>query len=756
VKRSRLARSATPPQLPEESPKLQLYYRASVGVVRRQSAQAGIRVSFGKISRPRVARCAGLLAAVCLTASRAQADDFSTGLSTVTVTATRISANAFDVPAAISSVSAQQLQDAALGINLADDIGTVPGLLARNRNNYAQDQQVSIRGIGANSTFGIRGVRIYQDGIPDTGADGQGQISEFNLDSASRVEVLRGPFSALYGNSSGGVIQLFTADGHSPDQLRGSAAYGSFGVWRAGADASGAAGPLSYNAAFTHFSVDGYRPHSSADSESFNAKVGYAPDDANHLALIVNVVSRPDAEDPLGLTSVAFAAGPNQANPNAILYDTRKSLQQQQAGLTWDSALSDSQSLEFMGYGGHRSVLQFLAIPAGAQRSPTSSGGVVELDRDFAGGDARWVWRTELAGMPFSWIVGVSYDWQNELRRGYNNFIGDVLGVQGLLRRNENDVTYDIDEYSQLTWDLGSRWSLMAGVRRSDVNFRVDDHFITPTNGDDSGSITFGAGTPVAGVVFKALPILNLYGSFGRGFQTPLGSELAYRADGSSGINYDLRPARSVNVEFGAKLQMHANLSAEATLFETNTQNEIVVDTNQGGRSTYQNSGRTRRRGAEAGTDWRLAGPWHLQLAYTYVDATYSDAYHTCTTSPCAVPNTLVPAGSRLPGVPKNDAFAELRYGLDFGVRFAATAQYVSSVAANDVNSTFAAGYAVFGASAGYAGPFASGHWNAFVRVNNLFNRHYVGSLIVDDSNHGYFESAAPLNILVGGAFTWR
>jgi iron complex outermembrane receptor protein len=698
-------------------------------------------------------RAAPLLGCLLLCAARAC---LAEELTTVTVTATRIASASFDVPAAITSVPASQLQDQALGINLADDIGTVPGLLARNRNNYAQDQQISIRGIGANSTFGIRGVRIYQDGIPQTGADGQGQVSQFNLDSAGRVEVLRGPFSALYGNSSGGVIQIFTADGAEPDQLRTADAYGSFGVWRAGLDAAGAAGRFNYNADFTHFSVDGYRPQSSADNESFNAKLGYAPDEHNHLALILNVVSRPDAQDPLGLTPAQFSANPYQAAPSALLFNTRKGLQQQQAGLTWNLDLTDTQSLAFMGYYGHRSVLQFLSIPVSAQAPPTSSGGVVDLDRDFGGGDARWAWRSELGGRPFSLVAGVSYDRQNELRRGYNNYSGSTLGVQGELRRNENDITYDIDEYAQATWEVAPRWSLMAGIRHSDVNFSVEDHFITSVNGDDSGSATYSAGTPVAGVVFKVNPALNLYASYGRGFQTPLGSELAYRPDGGAGPNFDLQPARSVNTEFGAKLAVRPTLTAEATLFQTLTQNEIVVDTNLGGRSTYQNSGRTRRRGAEAALDWHLADPWHLQLAYTYVDATYRDAYTTCTTAPCSVPSVLVPAGNRLPGVPKNDAFATLHYGREAGVQFALDAQLLSTVAVNDVNTVFAAGYAVFGMSAGWAAPFSSGHWNAFVRLNNLFNRRYVGSVIVDDSNSRYFESAAPFNVLVGGALTWK
>src|ERR1700759_2150603 len=212
-------------------------------------------------------------AAICASPSRDASDS---SLNEVVVTATRIGVASFDVPAAISTVSGDQLRNDALGINLADDVATVPGLLARNRNNYAQDQQISIRGIGANSAFGIRGVRVYQDGLPATGPDGQGQVSQFNLDSASRVEILRGPFSALYGNSSGGVIQLFTATGEGPLRLRSDVVYGSFDNFRASLNALGSAGPLGYNLDYSHFQVDGYRPHSAAKNESFNGKLNYA------------------------------------------------------------------------------------------------------------------------------------------------------------------------------------------------------------------------------------------------------------------------------------------------------------------------------------------------------------------------------------------------------------------------------------------------------------------------------------------------
>ena len=681
-------------------------------------------------------------------AARTPADDAP--ISEVVVTATRLEVSLFDVPAAISRVSADQLRENALGINLADDVATVPGLLARNRNNYAQDQQISIRGIGANSAFGIRGVRVYQDGIPATGPDGQGQVSQFNLDSADRVEILRGPFSALYGNSSGGVIQLFTSEGKEPTQLRSAVAYGSFDTFRAGVSASGTEGAFDYSAAFTHFTIDGFRDHSSARNESFNGKVGYAFNDSNRLSLVANIVSRPDAQDTLGLTQAQFDADPDQTAAVATTFNTRKSLEQQQGGLIYDHDINDAQSVRLLGYYGHRDVVQFLSIPVAPQTAATSAGGVIDLNRKFGGGDARWAWKGELAGRPFSWVAGVSYDRQNELRRGYNNFIGTTLGVRGNLRRDENNISSNIDEYTQGTWDFAQAWSATVGVRRSEVKFDSRDHFIVGTNGDDSGEITYGATSPVAGLVYKARPWLHLYTSYGQGFQTPLGSELAYRADGSTGLNLGLRPARSNNSELGAKLHFSPDLTGEATVFRALTRNEIVVNTNLGGRSTYQNAGRTRRSGAEFAFSYRFADNWRSQLAYTYVDATYSDAYLTCLSTPCAAPTGIVAAGNRLPGVPRNNAFASVRWGDELGLQLSANGQYVSAVAVNDQNTVFTPSYTIFGVSGGYGMDLPALRLNAFVRLNNLFDRRYVGSVIVSDGNGRFFEPGPGFNVLAG------
>jgi iron complex outermembrane recepter protein len=675
-------------------------------------------------------------------------------LDVVTVTATRVAANSYDVPASISSVSGESLR-AGLGVNLSDNIAEVPGLLARNRNNYAQDQQVSIRGFGASSPFGIRGVRIYQDGIPQSSPDGQGQVSQFNLDSASRVEILRGPFSALYGNSAGGVIQLFTADGTGPIQFRDGAAYGSFDTLRLSAGVSGAAGPVGYNAAFTHFAVDGYRDHSSARSESFNSKLNYAINDANRLTLVLNFISRPDTDDALGLTAASFNADPDQTDIAAINFNTRKSFQQGQAGLSYDLQLNAGQSLRFMSYFGTRSVEQFLSIPPGPQNAAvTHSGGVVDLDRRYGGADARWSWEGSLADKPFSLVAGVSYDKQNEQRRGFANFVGATNGVKGALRRDEDNIASNFDQYAQGRWEFAEQWSAMLGVRHTQVRFESDDRYIVGANLDDSDSTTYGSTSPVAGLLYKTQPWLHLYASYGKGFQTPIGTEVAYRADGASGFN-NLNAAQSNNAEFGAKLRFGSNLSIEAAVFQARTNDDIVLNTNSGGRSTYRNAD-TQRQGAELSVDYRPLDSLRLQLAYTYVDATYDGGFLTCSGAPCPVATVPVADGRSLPGVPLKNIYAGIRWGQDTGWNASFNAQALSRVPVSDTNATQAPGYATADIAGGYVAEFSMMNLSAFVRVNNISDKRYVGSVIVGDGNGRFFEPAPGRNVLAGINVTWK
>ena len=667
-------------------------------------------------------------------------------LGTVTVSTPRGAAAPFDVPGSIDLVDRQQLRDGRLQVNLSESLGVVPGLQVQNRQNYAQDLQISIRGFGARSTFGLRGVRLYIDGIPATLPDGQGQSSNIDIGTADRVEVLRGPFSALYGNSSGGVIQVFTQDGEAPPRLGFSVAGGSDGTWRAGATASGQSGAIDYVLGASRFRTDGYRDHSAATRDIVNGKFGIALADDARLTLVANSV-RIDAQDPLGLTQ-AQLDGDRRGATLATQYDTRKTVDQTQLGLRYEKRIDAANDLRLMVYGGERRTTQFQAIPPSAQIGALSAGGVIDLERRYAGFDARWTTRTQLAGRPFELAAGLAYDTLDETRRGYENFLGAAtaprrLGVQGALRRDERNTVSNVDPYVQTRWDFAERWSLEAGLRRSTVRFDSQDRYVRGANRDDSGDARYARTLPAGALRYAVNRDLNVYVSAGRGFETPTLNELSYRPDGTGGLNFALQPSVNRSLEAGAKARLAGGLLTGA-VFQTRTDDEIVTATNVGGRATFRNAGRTRREGAEIAWLHETAGHWRTQVAATWLDARYDDAFN------------AVAAGSRIPGIAKQALFVSYGYAPPEGWRAGAELRALGRIAANDANTAQAPGYAVAALQAGYVKRVARWEWNAFARIDNLFARDIVGSVIVNEGNARFYEPAPGRTWTVGAGGVYR
>jgi iron complex outermembrane receptor protein len=681
----------------------------------------------------------GLLLGVCAGAAAQQGpSDSQEELAAVTVTATRIAQPSFDVPA---SVDTELINPDALAVNVAESLQDVPGLLARDRQNYAQDEQISVRGFGARTTFGIVGVRVYTDGIPANQPDGQGEVSQFNLASADRVEVLRGPFSALYGNSAGGVIQLFTPDGSGPPQLDAGVAYGSFSERRASADVLGSEGPFSYNVGLSQFATDGSRGHSAAQRSSLQGKWGFDFAAAGKLTLIANVFNSPSAQDPLGLTRAQFNADPEGTAPTAVQYNTRKGADQRQLGAIYELNVNDSNTFRLMAYGGHRDVLQFQAIPVSTQLAPTSPGGVVDLNNGYGGVEPRWTYHSRLLGGPWSVTAGLTYDVLDEHRFGYNNFIGPALGILGVLRHAEVDRVYDQDQYLQTQWDPVAPLSVTLGLRHSEVAF---------------SGFSYAAGSPVAGLVFHVDPRVNLYASFGDGFQTPTVDQLAYRPNGEPGLNSSLRAERSHSFELGAKFRVNDDTGADLALFRADSTNEVVVESNTGGRSIYGNAGPIRHQGVELEAHTQLQQHLRLQLAYTYLDVRVRGAYLTCEVVPCAKATTLIPVGNRVPGVPPDDLYAQLQWEPLTDWHWVLTDSYVANVFVDDVNSTYAGAYDVFALATDYSWHLPTGVLRGFVRVDNLLNRAYAGSVIVNQSSKEFFEAGPGRAVLAGLDFEFK
>ncbi len=672
---------------------------------------------------------------------------------TMVVTASPGPVSELETPAAVSVVTGDDLRYAAPQINLSENLGSVPGLQILNRQNYAQDLQLSIRGFGSRSTYGVRGIRLYVDGIPATMPDGQGQTSNIDLNSVASVEVLRGPFSALYGNASGGVIDVKTETGEAPPTIEASSYYGSFGTWRYGLKASGATGDgtqpgdVNYTVSSTRFTTHGFRDHSDARKNLANAKLGVRIDDVSTLTLLLNSVDI-RANDPGGLSYSEWRDNPRQS-PRGEQYDTRKTIRQTQAGLNYQRALSTSDDLSITAYAGQRETVQYQSIPAGPQRNPTHPGGVIDLSRHYQGIDSRLTHRDTLWTLPVDVTVGLNYENMSENRKGFENFTLDngvpLYGVKGDKRRDERNLMWNLDPYLQSSWQLSDALSLDAGVRYSSIWFDANDHYITAANGDDSGEASYHKWLPAGALKYKVTDAWNVYLSAGRGFETPTINELSYRSGGQNGLNLALKPSTSDTVELGSKTRIGNGLFS-AALFQTDTDNEIVVDASSGGRTTYKNAGKTRRQGLELSLDQQFAWDWKLKMAWTLLDATYRS--NACGATDCN--------GNRMPGIARNMGYASFGYQPEQGWYAGADVHYMGDIMADDENSAKAPSYTVAGLNAGYKFLYERWALDLFGRVDNLFDKGYVGSVIVNESNGRYYEPAPGRNYGVGMSVSYR
>ena len=668
-------------------------------------------------------------------AAAAQASDEEA----VTVTATRTARPSLEIPASIDRLYGDDIHLGQPEVNLSESLGRVPGIVAQDRQNYAQDLQISSRGFGARSTFGIRGLRLLVDGIPASMPDGQGQVSHIDLGSADRIEVLRGPFAVMYGNASGGVINVFTRDGTAEQALEGRLEAGSFGTKRESLEAGMRHGGMDWLASGAHFETDGYRDHSAAKRDQANAKLRFGLGGDTTLTLVGNAFDSPNTQDPLGLTRAQMETDPTQAVANAYTYNTRKSIRQSQGGATLEHRL-DSGTLSFTAYGGQRAVTQYLSIPLFVQTSsPTQSGGVVDLDRNYEGGGLRLTHNAALGGRPLTLTLGGEYERMAEHRRGFLN----VFGVIGDLRRDEDDTVSSTAFYAQGEWDFAEKWIALAGVRTNKVSFDSIDHYIVPGNPDDSGGRDFSATTPALGLLYRLAPATSVYANYGRGFETPTFAELAYKPGGGTGLNFALEPARSRSEEVGVKTLIGTNLRLNAALYDVETSDEIVVDSSSGGRTTYKNAGRTRRRGIEVGADASLPHGFDASLAWTVLNTEVLESY-TSTSG-------TVSAGNALPGVPRATLYGELRWRhVPSGFNALLEVQHRSRIPVDDLNSDYADAYTLANLALGFAQRAGDWRFSEFLRVENLADTRYVGSVIVNDGNGRFFEPAPGRNAMIG------
>lgn len=677
-------------------------------------------------------------------------------LPTLKIQATRTDTDWLATPASVYRIE-QKNNENNLGINLSETLKGVPGLQLNNRENYAQDLQLSMRGFGARSAFGVRGIRLYVDGIPATMPDGQGQTSNIDLSSLDHIEVLGGPFSSLYGNSSGGTVLTSTKQGEGRDSIELGYAGGSHHKGRADIVLQGGAdkaGEPSYVVSSSYFDTDGYRDHSAARKVLSNAKLTWDLDDGSKVNWIVNHVDM-NADDPQGLTRDQWKANPKQVNDAKNEYDVRKEINQTQTGLTWTKPLNDQHELYTMAYVGHREVTQYQSIPNTAQRnSATHAGGVIDFSRDYYGTDLRWTGKDLLPNTRFT--AGFAFDAMDEDRQGYENFTRTAAntpasdinkGQKGNLRRDENNSLWNLDPYLQASWQFLPTWRLDTGLRYSNVHYQSKDHYIQGTNADDSGKTDYDKLLPSVAFTWEISPQLSTYLSYAKGFETPTFTEMAYPTTGTSGINFALKPSSSDNYELGLKAQnLLGNFTA--AIFQSKTQDDIVSGEANNGRNTFRNADKTLREGLELSWNKNLWRDLTAQASYSYLDATFDADI------PNTDPQKVVYSGNYIPGVAKNQAYVALGWQPETGFNAGIDVRYMDKIYVNDSNSDVAPSYTVTSANIGYV--WKNNDWKvrSYARVDNIFDENYVGSVIVNDGNNRFFEPADGVNWSAGLSIT--
>lgn len=666
-------------------------------------------------------------------------------LPTIKVEATRTDTSYMETPASIFRVDMPESSQSAQ-VNLTEIVKGVPSIQLRNRENYAQDLQLSMRGFGARSTFGVRGIRLYVDGIPATMPDGQGQTSNIDLSSLSHLEILTGPFSSLYGNSSGGAILATTKEGVGKDSIEMSYASGSHNKNRAGLilqDGSDHQYAPSYIISSSYFDTDGFRDHSGANKILNNAKLTWNLDDGSKINWITNYV-KINADDPQGLNRQQWQNNPRQVNDTNNTYNVRKNIDQTQTGITWSKPINDQHELYGMAYFGNRQVTQYQSIPRSAQLNPNHAGGVIDFERNYYGADFRWTGKELLSNTRFS--IGVAVDKMDEDRKGFENFnlvAGEPsYGVKGTLRRDEDNSLWSIDPYLQASWQFLPTWRLDTGVRYSNVHYKSKDHYLS--NGNDSDKTEYDKILPSAALSWQILPELLAYVSYAKGFETPTFTEMAYQADSSKlGFNFDLKPSTSDNYELGLKSQNQLG-DFTVAVFQSKTQNDIVSAGSSNGRSTFRNADRTLRKGAEFTWNKQVWKDITVNASYAYLDATFDSNV------PALGKIAEIPKDNAIPGIAKNQAFIGLAWKPDQGFYAGLDTQYMDKIYVDDSNSDAAASYTIASIYTGYAWKYADWGFNSFARVDNLFDKNYAGSVIVNDGNSRFFEPADGRNWSAG------
>jgi len=657
-----------------------------------------------------------------------QTDTITTSkeLEPVTISSSRFLAKDIQTPLSITVIDQSRLQVGQSKLSLFESLGAIPGVFAMNSENFAQDLRISIRGFGARASFGIRGIKIISDGIPESIPDGTAKVGNLDVGTMERMEVIKGPSSGLYGNASGGVISIFSENAKE-NFAEFQANVGAFGLQRYQFKTGQQVGKIMYFISASRLLSTGYREHSSIERNFLNGKLVFNFNDKNKLTFLANYIDSPRAEDPGALIQSEIDKNRQQARPQNITFDASETFKQKRIALIYDHIFNAKHQLNVRGF--------YLNRDFGNKQAIQPSGQIV-FNRDFSGGGFNYQFTTK----NYRLKTGLDFENQRDNRQRFDNLAGE----KGLLRLDQIEEFRNIGVFLLQEFLIFPKLKLAVNTRFDDIRLQVTDKFLS--DGNQSATQSFQRLSPMAGLSYSPTLSSSIFANVSTNFETPSLNDLTNNPTGMGGFNPDLSPQKSRNFELGYKGILGKKFRADVSVFYIEVQDEIVPYqlANQIGRTYFRNAGLSERKGLEMGLTYKILAGLTLFFNYTYSDFQYKSYQTTAGKFD----------GNMLPGIPKHNIYGEIRYFPRIGIYAIAQVRSISKLYADDANLTTNTSYATVNLRLGYRKQLNHLVVEPFIGINNLFNEIYNANIQINATANRYFEPAS--GIFAFGGLTVR
>ncbi|MBB6004978.1 TonB-dependent receptor [Arcicella rosea] len=645
-----------------------------------------------------------------------------TELQPVIISSSRFVGKDIQTPLAVTVIDQARLQTGQSKLSLFDALGAVPGVFAMNSENFAQDLRISIRGFGARASFGIRGLKVVMDGIPESIPDGTAKVGNLDMGLMERMEVIKGPTAGLYGNASGGVISLFS---ETPKTFfaEAQATFGSFGFQRLQFKTGQEIGKVTYFFNASRLTSTGYRNHSALERNFFNGKVIYKFSDKINLSVLMSYVDSPKAEDPGGLTQADIDKDRRQARQVNIDYNAYETFKQSKLALIYDQKIGEKHQINARAF--------YLNRDFNSQQA-TKDKGQIAFKRDFSGGGFNY----QFTEKKYRLKAGLDIENQQDNRQRYDN----LLGERGILSIDQIESFRNIGAFILQEYTFNQKFRLSLNTRFDDIQLKISDKFLT--GGDESSSQSFQRFSPMLGFSFAPTANQSIYTNISSSFETPSLNELSNNPLKTGGFNPNLSPQQSRNFELGYKGILSKKFRLDLALFTIEVQDEIVPYqiAGQGVTTYFRNAGLSNRKGIETGITYKVFNGLTAYLNYTFSDFKYKEYQTTAGKFD----------GNTLPGIPKHNIYSEFRYFDKSGFFGIVQLRSISKIYADDANTVTNNGYFTANVRVGYRKQIGALTLEPFIGINNLTNTVYNANVQINATANRYFEPASG-SFLFGG-----